>query len=258
MATTTPNFGWTVPTSTDLVKDGATAIETLGDAIDASFVDLKGGTTGQVLTKASNTDLDFSWSADAGIPATIFDAKGDLIAATAADTASRLAVGSNGQVLTADSAQATGLKWAAVSAGKVLQVVAATTTTQVSVSTATWTDSNLSTSITPSSASSRILVLTTQVINLNQSDDTGLMGGGTRLLRDSTAVFTPYESPGTSFYESDFFRGIVTMNYLDSPSTTSSVTYKTQIYLSVTGGGATIQSQPSSAQSTIILLEIGA
>jgi len=37
MATTTPNFGWTVPTSTDLVKDGATAIETLGDAIDASL-----------------------------------------------------------------------------------------------------------------------------------------------------------------------------------------------------------------------------
>jgi len=62
MATTTPNFGWTVPTSTDLVKDGATAIETLGDSIDASFVDLKGGTTGQFLAKASGTDLDFTWS----------------------------------------------------------------------------------------------------------------------------------------------------------------------------------------------------
>ena len=37
MATTTPNFGWSVPTSTDLVKDGATAIETLGDSIDASL-----------------------------------------------------------------------------------------------------------------------------------------------------------------------------------------------------------------------------
>jgi hypothetical protein len=61
MATTTPNFGWTVPTSTDLVKDGATAIETLGDSIDASFVDLKGGTSGQILSKASNTDLDYTW-----------------------------------------------------------------------------------------------------------------------------------------------------------------------------------------------------
>ena len=66
MATTTPNFGWTVPTSTDLVKDGAIAIETLGDGIDASFVDLKGGTTGQILTKASSTDLDFAWAAASG------------------------------------------------------------------------------------------------------------------------------------------------------------------------------------------------
>lgn len=65
MATTTPNFGWSVPTSTDLVKDGATAIETLGDAIDASLVDLKGGTTGQVLSKNSNTDMDFTWVTDA-------------------------------------------------------------------------------------------------------------------------------------------------------------------------------------------------
>jgi hypothetical protein len=63
MATTTPNFGWSVPTSTDLVKDGATAIETLGDAIDASLVDLKGGTTGQILSKNSNTDMDFTWTA---------------------------------------------------------------------------------------------------------------------------------------------------------------------------------------------------
>jgi hypothetical protein len=118
MATTTPNFGWAVPTSTDLVKDGAVAIETLGDAIDASLVDLKGGTTNQVLAKNSDTDMDFKWVADAsGIPATILDAKGDLIAATAADTASRLAVGTNGQVLTADSAEATGLKWATPSSG---------------------------------------------------------------------------------------------------------------------------------------------
>jgi hypothetical protein len=62
MATTTPNYGWPVPTSTDLVKNGATAIEGLGDAIDASLLDLKGGTTGQVLAKATNTDMDFTWT----------------------------------------------------------------------------------------------------------------------------------------------------------------------------------------------------
>lgn len=113
MATTT-NFGWETPDDTDLVKDGAAAIRTVANSIDTSFVDLKGGTTNQVLAKNSNTDLDFKWVADAtGIPATIIDAKGDLIAGTAADTAGRLAVGTNGYVLTADSAETTGIKWAA-------------------------------------------------------------------------------------------------------------------------------------------------
>jgi hypothetical protein len=115
MATTTTNFGWDIPQSTDLVKDGATAIAALGQDIDTALVDLKGGTTGQVLAKATNTDLDFSWVAQDdsnAIQNAIVDAKGDLIGATAADTPARLAVGTNGQVLTADSTAATGLAWA--------------------------------------------------------------------------------------------------------------------------------------------------
>ena len=115
MATTTTNFGWDIPQSTDLVKDGATAIAALGQDIDTAFVDLKGGTTGQVLAKASNTDLDYSWVAQDdsnAIQNSIVDAKGDLIGATANDTPARLAVGTNGQVLTADSTASTGLAWA--------------------------------------------------------------------------------------------------------------------------------------------------
>lgn len=114
MATTTTNFGWDIPQSTDLVKDGATAIATLGQDIDTAFVDLKGGTTGQVLSKASGTDLDFTWVAPSGSNAilnTIVDAKGDLIGATAADTPARLAVGADGTFLKADSTAATGLAW---------------------------------------------------------------------------------------------------------------------------------------------------
>lgn len=66
-----------------------------------------------------HADLDHSAVTGAGIPSTIVDAKGDVIAASAADTVGRLAVGSNGQVLTADSAQSLGVKWASPSAGGV-------------------------------------------------------------------------------------------------------------------------------------------
>lgn len=58
---TTTNFGWTTPADTDLVSQGAAAMRTLAGGIDTSLVDLKGGTTGQILTKATNTDLDYSW-----------------------------------------------------------------------------------------------------------------------------------------------------------------------------------------------------
>ena len=127
---TTTNFGWTTPADTDLVKDGAAAIRTLGNGVDTSFLDLKGGSTGQVLAKASNTDLDFSWVAQDdsnAIQNAIVDAKGDLISATAADTPARLAVGTNGQILSADSTEATGLKWIASPAGAALTCVKAQT-----------------------------------------------------------------------------------------------------------------------------------
>lgn len=111
---TTSNFGWTTPADTDLVKDGALAIRTLGNGIDTSMAQLKGGTTGQVLSKTSNTDMAFTWVTqdDANaIQNTIVDAKGDLISASGNDVPARLAVGSNGQTLVPDSAVSTGLKW---------------------------------------------------------------------------------------------------------------------------------------------------
>lgn len=88
MATTT-NYGWTTPNDTDLVKDGASAIRTLGTAIDTTVFN----------------------NASAAIAKTIVDAKGDLIVASGADAVARLAVGSNDQVLIADSTATNGLKW---------------------------------------------------------------------------------------------------------------------------------------------------
>ena len=139
MATTTTNFNFPIPQSTDLVKDGATAIAALGTSIDTDFVDLKGGTTGQVLAKASNTDLDYSWTtpqvgditgvtAGTGISgggtsgtvtitnsmATEIAASGDIIVGTGSGTFDNLPIGTTGQILTADTTVSPyKVKWAA-------------------------------------------------------------------------------------------------------------------------------------------------
>jgi hypothetical protein len=120
MSNPTSNFNWQMPTATDLVTDLPADFEVFGQAVDTSLADLKGGTSGQVLSKNTNADMDFVWvtSDDANaIQNTIVDAKGDLIGATAADTPARLAVGTNGQVLTADSTAGTGLAWATPTTG---------------------------------------------------------------------------------------------------------------------------------------------
>lgn len=265
---TTTNFGWTTPADTDLVKDGALAIRTLGNGIDTSLLDLKGGTTGQVLSKASNTDLDFTWVAQDdsnAIQNAIVDAKGDLISATAADTPARLAVGTNGQVLTADSTASTGLKWATpASGGKVLQVVSNTYATSTSVSTTTWTDTGLSASITPSATTSKILVLVSHNFYANRASN--YAGGGVRLLRGSTKIYGDDNASGG--YQNFWFeiQGATntsyymqwSASYLDSPATTSSTTYKSQISLYTTGNSHSITAQPGNTASSIILLEIGA
>jgi hypothetical protein len=139
---TSPNFLWPEPDNSDLVKNGALAIRTAVDAIDSSMADLKGGTTGQVLSKTSNTDMDFTWVAQDdsnAIQNAIVDAKGDLIAATAADTPARLAVGTNGQVLTADSTAATGLAWATPAASAFSGASVYKTSGTQNINNGTWT-----------------------------------------------------------------------------------------------------------------------
>lgn len=102
---TTTNYGWTTPADTDLVKDGASAIRTLGSSIDSTL----------------KTQI------DAQIPDSLLTTKGDLIAATGASTPARLAVGANDQVLIADSTAATGLKWGTPAAGGGMTLLSTTT-----------------------------------------------------------------------------------------------------------------------------------
>ena len=85
MATTT-NFGWTTPDNTGYVKDGALAIRTLGSAIDTSMAELKGGTTDQVLKKASGTDMDFVWGTVSSTPRIAQVVKAGTTSATTAGT----------------------------------------------------------------------------------------------------------------------------------------------------------------------------
>ena len=131
MATTT-NYNWSTPDDTSLVKDGAAAIRTLGSSIDTTTKALNPSTTlGDIEYRSStantNTRLPIGTNGQVlavvgGVPAwsttadqTPLTTKGDIFTFTTVDA--RLGVGTNGQVLTADSAEATGLKWATPSSG---------------------------------------------------------------------------------------------------------------------------------------------
>ena len=161
---TTTNYGWTTPADTDLVKDGAAAIRTLGNGIDSSLVDLKGGTTGQILSKASNTDLDYTWIANdqgditevqAGVGISVasgtgpipvitnsstdlITTAGDLLYGTAADTVARLGIGTAGQVLKVNSS-ATAPEWGAASSTPTFVGCSASSSVDLTLSNNTFT-----------------------------------------------------------------------------------------------------------------------
>jgi hypothetical protein len=189
--------------------------------------------------------------------ATEITAKGDLIAGTGSATFDNLAVGTNAQVLTADSTTATGLKWATPAAGgggKVLQVVYAQTSTYTTNNTTTFTDTTLTATITPTLATSKILVILSQnacgkLVN-NQM--------ALKLLRGSTDILQITDNGANTAATSENSGLSFSASYLDSPATTSATTYKTQFKSTVGGQFVVVQNNTSNNNSTITLLEIGA
>lgn len=197
----------------------------------------------------------------AAIQQTLIDAKGDLIAGTGADAVARLAVGANGTTLVADSSEATGLKWATPAAGgKVLQVVQATTSTPANLSTTSFTDTNITATITPTSATSKVLVMVSGSIRCLRTIEPTVVNKA-RLVRGASAVHT---RDNVLFLEARLSTAnsrldmVVpfTFNYLDDPATTSATTYKIQgAQVSASGN---LDFQFDNSPTTIILMEIGA
>ena len=132
---------------------------------------------------------------------------------------------------------------------RVLQVVTATTTTSVSASIIAFVDTTLTVTITPQSNTSKIFVMVNQSLFV----DTAGNESNYRLLRGATVLQTQ-KSPAFSSAGTVLGQGV--FMYLDSPATTSAVTYKTQIAIA-TGAGL-IYAQPNNNPANITVFEISA
>lgn len=187
-----------------------------------------------------------------------YTAKGTILVGTTGSAKTALAVGTNGYVLTADSAETSGTKWAAIPAAtpRIGQVVTATISGTVTTTSTSYVDvTGLSVSITPTSSTSKILILTNCVFQ-SWSGSSGTSAGGVyQLVRGSTAISNgDFLWLSMSGAVSNFITDTPTsISYVDSPATTSSTTYKLQFARS---SGATNAYANPSGIASITALEI--
>ena len=173
------------------------------------------------------------------------------------DTSGELKLQANGaDIATVDSSGITMASGKAISnsgivTGKVLQVVNATYGTATTSTSSTYADTGLTATITPSSASSKILVTVHQTGLVKTSNFTGV---NLKLFRDATELLQFEDSAGQDYTTAWNFVGGSGTTYLDSPATTSAVTYKTQF--ASNGNNATAYVNGFAATSTITLMEI--
>jgi hypothetical protein len=231
VANPTTNYGFVLPTSSDLVTDLPADFDVALQGVDTRLKALQPGTT-----------------------------LGDLAYSSAtANTNTRLGIGSTGNVLTVAGGVPT---WAAPAAGggKVLQVVSAVTTTQTSIASTTLADTTITASITPTASTSKILVIVNAEffnnrLTTNTAAKARLLRGATTIVDYPDDTFQFINAGGAS---SASWAGILPVTYLDSPATTSSTTYKLQGAVQTTANSCSVTFQYSSSPSTITLLEIGA
>jgi hypothetical protein len=150
--------------------------------------------------------------------------------------------------------------------GKILQVVSVVDDTDTSITSATYTDTGLSANITPISTSSKILVTVNHSIYLTRSTTNSY--GGYKLLRGSTDIFNPNPNDGNGPFGLGYFSGETSMalsafhttQFLDSPSSTSQVTYKTQGRVYIASSSATIRfnynGSGNNGKSIMTLMEV--
>jgi hypothetical protein len=193
-------------------------------------------------------------------------AKGDLFPASSGTALTRLAIGANGTVLTADSAEATGMKWAASAAGgKVLQVVSTTKSDTFTSTATTYTDiTGLSVTITPTSATSKILVLFNLSGGATEIANARLVRGSTPIAIGDAAGSRNRSAGDFAIFATPIVETLVSGSFLDSPATTSATTYKMQAQITSAtfyinrSEGDTDNYYRARTASTITVMEIGA
>jgi hypothetical protein len=151
-----------------------------------------------------------------------------------------------------------GSAWAAIGGGggggKVLQVVNSTYSTQTTTTSVTFADTGLTATLTPTSATSKVLVFVNQVGCHRASGTNGALQ--LKLLRGATSIVTFEKYLGYNASSVEINAGSASTTYLDSPATTSATTYKTQLATDL--ASYTLAVQANGGTSTITLMEIGA
>jgi len=274
MTNPTSNFGWQMPESTDLVTNLPADFEVFGQAVDTDFADLLGGTTGQVLKKNTNADLDFVWGADSAGMTNPMTTTGDTIYSSSGSTPARLGIGSAGQVLTVASGVPS---WASpAGGGKVLQVVNYVLATTATLNSGSYVTTGVEATITPTLNTSKILVIAQlsgngSVSSANNSFFLSLFKNSTNLANPTspgsrTPAFCQWFKTYGAATGQDSMMFMWNFSFLDSPATTSATTYSVK-YAGESSNPIFEVNRTSSdtnagylprATSNITLLEIGA